>query len=231
MIGCSLSVPGRDWPKDMKLSNMHANGFVLAGTCPHCHHEAAFPTVTGTYEYRSGSGWPDLIIGGAQCLACNNYILGILESKQSGTGIQWVYATHYPLEKPDDRVADEIPSEIKPDFQEALRCRWIKAYNATVEMCRRALEASCIQLGADPDLVLSKMIDWIHGQGKITTPLQEMAHKIKLGGNRGAHPSYRTITPEDADAVIEFTAEYFQHVYVMPARMNKFDFGKPKKTK
>src|SRR5207245_1589530 len=116
-------------------------------------------------------------------------------------------------------VANEIPDAIKPDFQEALRCRWVNAYNATVEMCRRALEASCIEQGATPDIVLSKMIDWVHAQGKITTPLKDMAHKIKLGGNRGAHPSDRTLTSEDADAVIEFTEEYFQHVYVMPARM------------
>ncbi len=73
------------------------------------------------------------------------------------------------------------------------------------------------------------MIDWVHGQGKITTPLKDMAHKIKLGGNRGAHPSDRTLTERDADAVIEFTREYFHHVYVMPAKMAAVNFDKPKK--
>jgi hypothetical protein len=73
------------------------------------------------------------------------------------------------------------------------------------------------------------MIDRVHAQGKITTPLKDMAHKIKLGGNRGAHPSDKIISEADADAVIEFTREYFQHVYVMPARMSKFDFSRPKK--
>jgi hypothetical protein len=53
--------------------------------------------------------------------------------------------------------------------------------------------------------------------------------KIKLGGNRGAHPSDRTLTKDDADAVIEFSREYFQHVYVMPVRMSKFNFDKSKK--
>lgn len=56
-----------------------------------------------------------------------------------------------------------------------------------------------------------------------------MAHKIKLGGNRGAHPSDKKLTKDDADAVLEFSREYFQHVYVMPARMAKFDFDKRKK--
>ena len=122
------------------------------------------------------------------------------------------------------------PEEIKLDYQEAIRCRFVNAYNATIEMCGRSLESSCIQLGANPKLVLNDMIKWVHSQGKITTPLSEMAHKVKLGRNRAAHPnpSDRTLTSEDADAVLEFTREYFQHVYVMPAKMATFDFDKGK---
>jgi hypothetical protein len=50
-------------------------------------------------------------------------------------------------------------------------------------------------------------------------------------GDRGAHPSVRIIEVEDADAVIEFTREYFDHVYVMPAKMGKFNFDRPKPEK
>jgi hypothetical protein len=170
------------------------------------------------------------MISAARCVACNEYILAIIRNKELRPGsFGWAYDAHYPLGLPHDDVAPEIPDAIKPDFQEALRCRWVKAYNATVEMCRRALEGSCIEQGAASNLVLSDMIDWVHSQGKITTPLKDMAHKIKLGGNRGAHPSDRTLTPDDADAVIDFTREYFHHVYVMPAKMAKHNFDKPKK--
>jgi hypothetical protein len=228
IIGRSLAILWEDWPKNMQLSSFASDHFILNGECPHCRKQAAFIAVAGTFEERY-EGWPTRTVGAARCVACNQYILGILRAKSSGSGIQWVYDIHYPVGWPDDTVADEIPDAIKPDFQEALRCRWVKAYNATVEMCRRALEASCIEQGAAPDMVLSKMIDWVHAQGKITTPLQQMAHKVKLGGNRGAHPSDRIITEEDAAAVIEFTREYFQHVYVMPKRMAKFNFDKSKK--
>jgi len=208
---------------------MDGEMFVLQGECPHCGKEAAFPSVTSLYRSTGAMDFPEVTVGAARCIACNDYILGILETKPTRSGARWVCAGYYPLGKPDDSVAEEIPDEIKPDFQEALRCRWVDAYNATLEMCRRALESSCIREGANPDIALAKMIDWVHGQGKITTPLRDMAHKIKLGGNRGAHPSDRETTKQDADAVIEFTREYFQHVYVMPARMAKFNFDKPKK--
>jgi hypothetical protein len=85
-------------------------------------------------------------------------------------------------------------------------------------MCRRAIEASCIQLGAKDSLRIEEQIDWVASQGKITSGLQAVAHTIRLAGNRGAHPP-RAITEEEADAVIAFTEEYFQHVYITPAKL------------
>ena len=163
-----------------------------------------------------------------ECQGCRGYILGIVTRKHPSRGCR--YEAHYPLGKPDDSVSEDVPEDIRKDFREALRCRWVDAYNATLEMCRRALESSCIQLGAtDSKLVtLEKKIDWVQSQGKITTALRDMAHKIRLGGDRGAHPSEKIMESEHADAVIEFTKEYLDHVYVMPAKMAKFDFSRPK---
>jgi hypothetical protein len=142
------------------------------------------------------------------------------------------YIEHYPLGKPNDDVASEIPEHIRADFREALRCRWVDAYNATAEMCRRAVQASCIHLGA-PSEKLVKQIDWLAANGKITTPLREMAHRIRLGGNFAAHPpedpdgeNEIVMGPEYADAVLEFTGDFFQHVYVMPERLSKYTFKK-----
>jgi hypothetical protein len=66
-----------------------------------------------------------------------------------------------------------------------------------------------------------------------TTPLKEMAHRVRLGGNLGAHPPEDPEDPEEiiigpdySDAVIEFTRDFFQHVYVMPRRLTTFTFKK-----
>jgi hypothetical protein len=213
----------KDWRKEMEISSVKENDtFVLTGECPHCGNAAAFTPVTTAWIERANN-WPFRAIEACRCIACNEYILGIICKDRAD---RWVYQVHFPLGKPDDSVSDEIPDEIKPDFQEALRCRFVDCYNATIEMCGRALEASCIEQGAPKDAVLSKMIDWVHAQGKITTPLKDMAHKIKLGRNRAAHPSSMNLIADDADAVIEFTQQYFHHVYVMPARMAKRNFDK-----
>jgi hypothetical protein len=93
------------------------------------------------------------------------------------------------------------------------------------------------------------MIDWLAEQRVITPFLQKVAHKIRLGGNRGAHPSepasaqsatnpeqeepilngpILTIEKDHADAIVQFTREFFHHVYVVPAQLDKYDFSKPK---
>ncbi len=230
LLGETATFLWKGWPKDMRLSRYGDDSFVLSGQCPHCRKEAAFQTVTAIYKEQSDNG--QRMISALQCVACNKFILGIVKADLIGLHTAWAYETHYPLGKPNDKLPEEIPPSIAADFSEGIRCRWVDAYNATVEMCRRALESSCIQLEAPEKLgTLEKMIDWVCDQGKITKPLRDMAHKIRLGGDRGAHPSTRIMGEDDADAVIEFTKEYLDHVYVMPAKMAKFDFSRPKLVK
>jgi len=95
-----------------------------------------------------------------ECQSCTEHILAIA-LQPSPHHQQLTYLTHYPLGKPNDRVAPEIPDHIKPDFKEALRCLWVNAYNGTAEMCRRAIEASCLDLGAPAKEWLEDQIDWL----------------------------------------------------------------------
>jgi len=208
--------------------------FSLRGTCPHCRDTAGFLLVVtspnaGVVLFSRVFGADTEGWGIMQCQSCLNLILACASRSQRDP--DWKYVKHYPLGKPDDRVAKEIPANIAEDFREALRCRWVDAYNATVEMCRRAVQSSCIHLKAPPDKKLVHQIDWLAAQGIITTPLKEMAHRVRLGGNLGAHPpedpddaTVITIGPLYADAVIEFARDFFQHVYVMPERLKKFTF-------
>jgi hypothetical protein len=244
----------KDWPRDMEVVCLGNKNFTFRGTCPHCSHSSVFMQITNVAE--KPSGYENILhwIVAMQCQGCLKYILGIVFYAEYGGSVN--YGGHFPLGKPDETVADEIPDHIKPDFKEALRCRFVNAYNATVEMCRRALEASCIDLGASPKDVLEDMIDELEAQRQITPFLKEVAHKIRLGGNRGAHPTppvaapasptalvkavpanpaaapapgpVRNILEEHADAVIKFTHEFFHHVYVVPKQMAKYDFSKLK---
>ena len=224
LIGNSFAIVWKDWPTNMQLSSIDQNQFVLNGTCPHCLKEAAFVTVTGVFEERASELIDMRRIAAAQCIACHEYILAILSTVEAGrNAVRWVYNSHYPLGRPNDAVSDDIPTQVRSDFQEAIRAEWIKAYKAAVLMCRRSLQTSCDLEGAKGN-DLYNQIDDLSVKQKITQPLKDMAHRIRLLGKKGAHGDYSdiddTITPEDAADAITFMRHYFEHVYVLPAKLS-----------
>jgi len=231
-IGESLAVLWKDWPRDMQAKCIpnKAQEFSLQGTCPHCSLPSTFLMKTPAYaEYpQPGRSTHHRLWAVLQCQGCLSFICGAVrrDSTNDSAPESTIYFTHYPIGKPDDRVASDIPESIANDFKEALRCRWVDAYNATVEMCRRAFQSSCDNLQAAGSN-LYEQIDDLALKAVITKPLKEMAHKVRLGGNRGAHPSSKQLSDRDADAVITFTRHYFEHVYVMPAALAAVDFEKP----
>ena len=166
-----------------------------------------------------------------QCQACVKLILGI--ANFDGNAHRLTYEAHYPLGKPDDNVDEAVPPKIAADFKEALRCNWIDAWKACVVMCRRAVQSSALGLGAPKGKKLTHQIDDLFAKGKITEPLKDFAHEVRLTGNLGAHPGddsenktdlldvddLEDVTKRDADDIILFTREYLHHVYVMPAKL------------
>ena len=72
------------------------------------------------------------------------------------------------------------------------------------------------------DARLQLQIDEMAAKGLITSPLRQWAHEVRLGGNDGAHPDrdgLNDVTKQDADEIIEFTEQFLEHVYVMPAAL------------
>lgn len=89
-------------------------------------------------------------------------------------------------------------------------------------MCRRAIQASCLDQNANKKSKLIAQIDELAAKGVITEPLRQFAHEVRLEGNDGAHPDadgLENVTEKDADDIIEFSREYLHHVYVMPAKL------------
>jgi hypothetical protein len=211
---------------DMEVVAVWDGGFRFRGTCPHCDSKAAFETVSGIFIEDDVYGLPRRVVGVLRCNACNEYILGILRMEpdriRPGTKVS-VYEAHYPMGKPPQMIPRFVPEQIIDDFNEALRCEWVKAYKSTVLMCRRALQVSCDMEKAVGRDLFSQIDDLAQNQ-RITKPLKRMAHRIRLLGKKGAHADYSdidaTITAKDADDAITFMEHYLQHVYVLPGRMD-----------
>jgi hypothetical protein len=220
----SLAVLWKDWPKHMQctLLNKDKKQFSLSGTCPHCRRDAVFMIVAGPHSEYLGEH-RTRHCAAMRCQGCLKFILGIAESIHEF----YEYEEHYPLGTPDDSVSPAVPISIASDFSEALRCFFIRSYRACVAMCRRSVEASCHDLGAQGKN-LKERIDYLANTGRITEPLKEMAHKVRLTANEELHgkpDDLDTFTESEAEGIVEFVREYFHHVYVMPEKLA--NYGKP----
>jgi hypothetical protein len=217
-----LAVLWKEWPKEMRItffSGPEEGKFSLSGRCPHCPDKAAFLPVTTSWHDEKPLA--DRWIAALRCVSCGGFILGIIGFVKREEGkANLEYLEHYPLGKPDDSVDETVPLEVRTEFQEAIRCRWIEAYKATVLMCRRSLQVSCDMRKAEGHDLFSQ-IDDLAAKGDITAPLKNMAHRIRLLGKKGAHGDYSdiddTIEKKDADDAIKFMRHYLEHVYVLRA--------------
>ena len=173
LICNSVAILWKDWPKDKPMSSMDQGIFVFNGECPHCQKQSAFPTVTSSYEERDQVDYRTSMVSVACCIACRRYILAIVKAFPTGhSSWKWAYEAHFPLGNPDDTLSDDIPTAVRSDFQEAIRAEWIRAYKATLPMCRRSLQTSCDMEKAVGNDIFTQ-IDDLATKQKITKPLSE----------------------------------------------------------
>ena len=213
------------------------------GVCPHCDAKSYFHPVATHIEPASGYSHRQQGVSAAKCQSCKNFVLVV--GTRSSQQTPFILEAVYPVGKAKDDVDENVPPSIRADFSEALRCQFINAYKGCVVMCRRSVQASALKLGAPKNKKLDAQIDWLFEQGKITEPLKDFAHEVRLTGNIGAHPdkdsgqqteneeletdNLEDVTPKDADDIVEFTKEYLHHVYIMPAKL-KARRGTPSET-
>jgi hypothetical protein len=203
----------------MKIVNFPEMNYAYigaSGPCPYCpeHGHTYFHPVQSAVD---GNNRMAEIV---KCEVCKGYAL--IVAKRPSSGSPWQLSAFYPMGSAPDRVDASIPGPIASDYLEGIRCRFVNAYRATVVMCRRALQASAIAMGANKDAKLNAQIKELFTKGKITETLRDFATEVRLVGNDGAHPDpdgLENIGEKDADDILVFTAQYFTYVYVMPAKL------------
>ena len=118
------------------------------------------------------------------------------------------------------RNIDKVPEQVADDYEEAVGCLISGHYKAAAAMARRAVQGTCVDLGAKPGATLYGQIDDLQAQGHITKRLAELAHKIRVLGNDAAHPGkdgLDIVTAEEAKQTVDFLEHMLQHVFILGA--------------
>lgn len=189
--------------------------FLPSFMCPHCGTKCSFV----------GFGMRDSVV--LFCRGCGNGVYFRFD-KHDFTGQEEQLAQveakdvsdYYPRKVWTPALA--IPPEIGDDFNEANRCLGVEAKKATVTMCRRALQNTCVSKGANPAADLFKQIDELESKRVINPAMRDVAQAIRKIGNWGAHPQddpLKDVTFDDASEIVKFTSEFLEEVFVRPARL------------
>jgi Domain of unknown function (DUF4145) len=123
---------------------------------------------------------------------------------------------------PETWIADEdILEPMRGSLIEAKRNLGSASYMSCVVMARRALQEACLDKGAKNGDTLMNQIKELAQNAVITPSVREWAEAIRMVGNDGAHPTFNTITKDDAEDILEITEEILHDLYVTPAKAKR----------
>ena len=195
--------------------------YIPSFMCPHCNTKCSF----------SGIGMGDSVV--LYCRGCKKGVYFRLagcdftdEDTTARVEAERV-EDYYPRKVLT--IDQAIPQEIGDDFDEANRCLGVEAKKATVAMCRRVLQNTCVLKGASPKADLFEQIDELESKRIINPSMKDVAHTIRLIGNWGAHPQndpLKDVTLDDAVEIVKFTSEFLDEVFVRPARLDALKLKK-----
>ena len=174
---------------------------MAAHLCPHCKVYADFRQVGTTVHY--------IVPGGSHFIwSCANCSGGVFV-----IGDKIVYPTIRT------EASADIPTEIRDDFNEALRSLNGNNAKAAVIMTRSALQGATRQQRAQGK-TLKDEIDDLAAKHVISPTLQDWSHELRDGGNLVAHPEPgKTVDTQDAEELIALAESIFDYLYVIPAEV------------
>ena len=188
-------------------------------TCPHCGTGTNFTLRAQT----SSQTKPTVECAIGRCEVCLKEVWFELERADQNHVL-----SNWPVWQ--EAAQEELPSNVKRAFDEALDCSRIGAWNGALCMCRRAIDDALSDLGAPEKGDLPTKLKALVESNVIAPPLKDWADQARIGGKLAAHgaggdpwgqPDKDWADESDGNEVIEFCRSFFEYAYVMKARLDR----------
>ena len=184
--------------------------------CPSCGKRAD-AQIVGQYGYHDrAEGGPSRITM-LKCARCEHPI--VVREEERWEDMWSTPEVVFPVN--NDQISSDIPSRIRTSFREARMSYRAGASTASVMMCRKTLEALCIEHGIK-ERNLAASIKRATESGLIDGRLVEWAQELRIVGNEAAHDVDADISGEDARDLLEFTEAILEYVFTFRDRFERF---------
>ncbi len=130
----------------------------------------------------------------------------------------------YP-KQPKTNAPDHAPDAIAQDYQEAMDSLRRRKWTSAGMMFRKVLQRATSAIGpASADFKnkrLEKRIDVLAEQHKLTPAMGELAHLIRIEGNRATHEEEGVWTKEEAGQIQSFSELFLLYTFTLPERVKQ----------
>ena len=124
----------------------------------------------------------------------------------------------YPLT--EITALKNTPEIVISPYKEATKCYRAQAYDACVIMCRKGIEAICIDKGELKGNLAANLKN-LKDKKILEDTLYNWANELRLIGNDGAHSHNQIVTQQDAKESIDFLEALITFLYHLVDQYNK----------
>lgn len=196
----------------------------LALRCPHCGVQSNLSAVSiPRYEY--AIRFQTITVGIVyRCDSCNAPVFLHFEATPDGGNNRLII--HEDSWKEVERASETfdfeyLPESVASDFRETLTCYSQLCLNAFAAMCRRTVQSTSANLGADgKDKVLTQLTD-LKEMAQIDDDTFTVLRQVVIDGHDGAHPNLPSLNPERAAVLLELMKDVLYQLYVRKGKLNE----------
>lgn len=196
----------------------------FALTCPHCAVHSNISAISiPRYEFLVR--FQPAIVGIAyRCDSCNMpvFLRFKVEKYDTGNNRIFLLEEYEEIERPTEVFEFQyLPSEVSNAFREALTCYSASCLNAFASMCRRTLQSSFAELGAEgKDRVLNQLKD-VKDTAELDDETYSILEQIIIAGHDGAHPYLPSLSKERAAVLLELMKDVLYQLFVRRAKIQE----------
>jgi hypothetical protein len=194
----------------------------ISMNCLHCHHWV-MADIIGSYGRFAEYDDDPVQFSMTRCPRCESPSLVSQDRGQiEDDGVPGWSSADIIYPQPFRNFGFDAPSNIHKLYTEAHRCFQSKVYTSCTLMCRKVLEATCIELGECEGTLHSK-IENLKSKNIINGQLYDWVTALRMIGNQAAHNVQANFSKDEAKWSLDFTEALLDYIFVLSKKFKEFN--------
>lgn len=192
----------------------------LGALCPHCK-TATRLTLTAIPTDRLLQDHATELIATYACDACLRPVPVWWKVQSYGGNQPVVFDPQMVLPAREPFDFSHVPQEVEKEITEGLDCLSVNAFNGFAALCRRAIQAICVNLGAGASTKVKAQIEEMIELTGLDTAWKELALQIMLAGHDGSHPHLPDVNADRASILLSLLKDLTYQIYTRPGKVRE----------